>query len=277
LSLAAEKNAVARMSRAPVGLRLSARERMLYAEQGFFLRPDVFSEMEVVQLCAAAEHVVGRAREAARSGGRFYQIDGNRYLEIQGMTLQYEHGERTQELRVIQPFHHLDAHFDALVRDPRLVEPMRDLVASECVALFTDKLNLKRPREGSGFRWHQDSPYWAFACDHVERLPNAMLTLDTATRDNGCLRLIPGSHRRGILPGTAGSGALDPLFTDPRCFDADAQVLAEMSAGSLLFFHPHLVHGSEANLSHRGRRAVVLTYQPGGHPMFRSCEVKDVG
>ena len=87
---------------------------------------------------------------------------------------------------------------DAILDDPRIVEPMRDLVGSERVAVFTDKLNLKRPREGSGFRWHQDSPYWTHACSHVDLLPNVMLTLDDAHEGNGCFRVVRGSHRRGL-------------------------------------------------------------------------------
>ena len=59
---------------------------------------------------------------------------------------------------------------------------MRDLVADEHISLFTDKLNLKRPREGSGFRYHQDSPYWAFHCAHLDQLPNVMLCSTTLRR-----------------------------------------------------------------------------------------------
>jgi ectoine hydroxylase-related dioxygenase (phytanoyl-CoA dioxygenase family) len=62
---------------------------------------------------------------------------------------------------------------------------------------------------------------------------------------------------------------LGPLFTDPRSFDAADQVAAVVPAGSLVFFSPHTVHGSEPNHSAARRRAVVLTYQPGGHRMFK--------
>jgi ectoine hydroxylase-related dioxygenase (phytanoyl-CoA dioxygenase family) len=150
-----------------------------------------------------------------------------------------------------------------------MVGPMRELTGSREVSLFTDKLNLKRPREGSGFRWHQDSPYWAHFCRHLERLPNAMLALDDASEANGCLRVIAGSHTRGCLPGLEGEGVLGPLFTDPRCFDLARQVPAVVPAGSLIFFSPHSVHGSEPNRSDAPRRALVLTYQPAGHRMFR--------
>jgi ectoine hydroxylase-related dioxygenase (phytanoyl-CoA dioxygenase family) len=62
---------------------------------------------------------------------------------------------------------------------------------------------------------------------------------------------------------------LGPLFTDPRGFDAAAQVPVEVPAGSLLFFSPHLVHGSQPNLSDAPRRALLLTYQPAGRRMFK--------
>ena len=70
---------------------------------------------------------------------------------------------------------------------------------------------------------------------------------------------------------------LGPLFTDPRHFDEKAQVAAEMPAGSLIFFSPHTVHGSEPNQSDRMRRAMVLTYQPGGHDQFKAPGPRETG
>ena len=256
------------MSRRPE-LRLSAEERRAYAEEGFFLRSDVFDAVEIADLRAAAERVVAAGLRAAESPDDDYRIDGNRYLEAAGSTVQLEHREGSTMVRVMEPFHHLDPRFDALLDDPRLAEPMRDLVEDEGLCLFTDKLNLKRPREGSAFRWHQDSPYWVFDCPHVERLVNVMLLLDDAGPRNGCLHVVRASHRKGLLPGLEGEGRLGPLFTDPRCFDERDAVPAKGRAGTLLFFHPHTVHGSKPNLSDLPRRALVLTYQPSGQRMFK--------
>jgi hypothetical protein len=254
---------------AHVGWRLSAEERLAWAEDGFFIRRRVFPEKELVALREAAERVVVRARGAAAQGGTGYEIDGNRYHEVEGATIQYEHDAGSDTVRVLEPFHHLDARLDRLVDDPRLVEPMRDLVGAERVSLFTDKLNLKRPREGSRFRWHQDSPYWAHFHAELDRLPNVMLALDDASEENGCLRIIRGSHKRAMLPGLEGQGRLGPLFTDPAHFDETHQVVAEMPAGSILFFSPHTVHGSEPNESSALRRALIFTYQPAGNRMFK--------
>jgi len=256
--------------------RLSEAECRAWRDDGFFLRAAVFDAGEVTELCAAAERCAARAREAIEHSGG-YSIDGNVYYEAGGSTIQLEHAPGSQTIRVIEPFHHLDEHMDRLLDDPRLVEPMRDLVGDERVALFTDKLNLKRPREGSRFRWHQDSPYWAHFFRELDRLPNVLLVLDDADEHNGCFRVIRGSHRRGMLPGCEGDGRLGPLFTDPRAYDLAHQVAAVAAAGSLVFFSPHTVHGSEPNRSDASRRALVLTYQPGGNRMFKVDAKRETG
>jgi ectoine hydroxylase-related dioxygenase (phytanoyl-CoA dioxygenase family) len=204
-------------------------------------------------------------------------VDGNRYVDAGPVTVQIEHASDSASLRVVEPFHHLDAVFERLVDDPRIVEPMCELVGSESVAIWTDKLNLKRPREGSRFRWHQDSPYWAHASGHVDQLPNVMVTLDDASETNGCFRVIRGSHRRGILPGCEGEGEIGALFTNPREFSLADAVPAVVPAGSLVFFSPHTVHGSEPNRSDAPRRAFVITYQPAGHPMFKLPGERECG
>lgn len=260
---------------------LSPAEHAAWEEQGFFFREAAFAPAELAAFGEAAEAVVRLAQEGLAAGGERYEIDGNRYAELwlagRAATVQLEHAPGSRTVRVIEPFHALHAAFDGLIDDPRIVTPMCALVGTRHVSLFTDKLNLKRPREGSRFQWHQDSPYWAHFCRHLDQLPNVMLTLDDADAGNGCFRLIPGSHRRGLLPGREGEGRLGPLFTHPDQFDESRAVAAEVPAGSLLFFSPHSVHGSLPNRSDRPRRALVLTYQPGGLRMFKEDRVRDAG
>jgi ectoine hydroxylase-related dioxygenase (phytanoyl-CoA dioxygenase family) len=254
---------------------LRPEERRAWDEDGFFIRRRVFGADELEHLRAAVERVAVRARAAVAGSRDRYEVDGNRYCEAAGATIQFEHQPGSETIRVIEPFHHFEPELERLIDDPRFVLPMRELVGSERVALFTDKLNFKRPREGSRFRWHQDSPYWVHFAKHIDRLPNVMLALDDASEENGCLRVIAGSHRRGLLPGSRGPEQLAPLFTDPAAFDEKRQVPAEMPAGSLLFFSPHTVHGSAPNRSDQPRRALLFTYQPGGERMFKREGVRE--
>jgi hypothetical protein len=259
---------------------LTPAERAAWTRDGFFLRAAVFSAAEVAALREAAE-LVARLAERALEGAARYAIDGNTYADarIGGAltTVQLEHTPGSQTIRVVEPCCALHPRFEALLDDERLVAPMCGLVGDDAVALFTDKLNLKRPREGSRFSWHQDSPYWAHFCAHLDRLPNVMVTLDDAHEGNGCFRVIRGSHTRGLLPGRSGEGRLGPLFTHPSAFDLREQVPAIAPAGSAIFFSPHSVHGSEPNASDSPRRALVLTYQPGGLRMFKLDRVRPCG
>lgn len=269
---AAERNDVQRAA-------LTQSERRAWDADGFFFRPAALAAREIEALREAAEAVVCEAEAALAAGGERYVIDGNTYVDVRvsgrATTVQLEHVPGSRTVRVVEPVHALHPLFERLVDDARIVSPMCGIVGSAGVALFTDKMNLKRPREGSRFDWHQDSPYWAHFCRHLDRLPNVMVTLDDADAENGCFRLVPGSHRRGLLPGREGEGVLGPLFTRLDQFDERSAVAVEVPAGSLVFFSPHSVHGSQPNRSERPRRALVLTYQPAGLRMFKEDRVRD--
>ena len=251
-----------------------------YERDGFFARQAVFDALELAALRDAAEMAVAAAAQLSEAG-QSYVLDGNRFVDAGAITVQFEHTPRnatpSDTIRVIEPVHELDPRLNALIDDPRIVLPMRGLVGADHIALWTDKLNLKRAREGSGFGWHQDSPYWIHACSEVDRLPNALVALDDAAEANGCLRIVRGSHARGCLPGLGDGSQLGGFFTSPDHFDQSAQVPMAVPAGSIVFFSPHAVHGSPPNRSDRPRRALILTFQPGDRPMLKSGRTRNVG
>lgn len=254
---------------------LSAQELDDYRRDGYLIRAGIFNQKEVTEFQRAAEDASMRAHEACAEG-RTYHLDGKRFVDVDHMTVQFEHSPDSELIRVIEPVHELASIFDELLDDVRLVAPMRQLVGADTLALWTDKLNLKRPREGSAFGWHQDSPYWVHECDHVDQLPNVMVTFDDASEANGCFRVIRGSHRQGCLPGTADGSQLGGFYTDPKTFNETDQVLMEAPAGSAIFFDPHTVHGSLPNRSIEPRRAIVITYQPADFPALKSGSVRNV-
>ncbi|MFP6809212.1 MAG: phytanoyl-CoA dioxygenase family protein [Pseudomonadales bacterium] len=254
---------------------LSPEELTQYQRDGFLVRPSVFSESELVELCDATEIAVAKALHLAEEG-KTYVLDGKHFVDTGYMTVQFEHRPGSETARVIEPANQLEPRLNALIDDPRIVEPMLDIVGSEGLSLWTAKLNLKRPREGSGFGWHQDSPYWIHDCNHVDLLPNVMLAFDDATEANGCFRVIRGSHIHGCLPGSTDGSQLGGFFTDSNSFDESLQVPLVVPAGSLIFFNPHTVHGSLPNDSDFARRAIIVTYQPADFPTLKSREVRNI-
>lgn len=175
------------------------------------------------------------------------------------------------EIRLLEPFTHLHPRFAALWSDPRFTEPMKDALGAPEVAPYTCKLNLKRPREGSEFPWHQDYTYWyAFTPQTAHEIATAILFLDDASPTNGAIRVLPGSHRRGPAPRDRN----DPtaFLADPVRIDAAAERVVEAAAGSLLLFPSLLLHRSSPNTSACQRRAMLLSFQPAGRPRQQDLE-----
>ena len=150
--------------------------------------------------------------------------------------------------------------FHDLLWNPALVMAASQLLGGS-VRFWHDQLFCKPARHGGVVAWHQDYSYW------TRTQPLAHLTcwiaLDDSTREKGCLRYIPRSHRWPLLPMPALAGDMDGLrsvLTPEQLAAFDHEVLVEVKAGECAFHHPLLVHGSRENRSERSRRAAVLNY-----------------
>ncbi len=230
--------------------------------RGVLARPEVEALRDVVEEVVAA--VVRRATR--RDGGPELRLPDDHRIQFSSRSaIQWEWRDGSREIRLLEPFTHLDARFATLWEEPRLVEPMRDALGVEAVCPYTCKLNLKRPREGSEFPWHQDYTYWyAFTPRTAHEIATALLFLDDATAENGAIHVLPGSHRRG--PARRGRTEATAFLADPEALDVAGEAVVELGAGSLLLFPSLLVHRSSPNTSARQRRAILLSFQPAGRP-----------
>jgi len=256
---------------------LTPDERDRFEKEGCFHRTGVFSSAELDALRDAAETVHTRILAAADDGegGVIEQIDNQRFQEVLGSTIKWEWRDELRAVRSMEPTHHLDPRLARLVDDPRLWRPCADIVGCERLSLFSDKLNVKRPG-GAPFPWHQEGPYWAYGAEDLERVVTLIVYLDDATEENGCLWVIPGTHRYGALEALRDRGTLGRLYTDVERL-AERPWPAALPAGSVLWFHRDLVHGSQTNRTDRDRRAFLLAYQPAGLRQWRNRQRRDVG
>jgi len=137
------------------------------------------------------------------------------------------------------------------------------------VRFWHDQLFCKPARHGGVVAWHQDYSYW------TRTKPQAHLTcwlgLDDASRDNGCVQYIPGSHKWDMLPITGLSGdmvAVNEVLTADQKRAFDHPVSVELERGECAFHHCMTMHGSFQNDTDRPRRATVVN-------MFRDGVVSD--
>ncbi len=248
-------------------LRLNQAEKLHLDEFGFVVRNAVFSTAEVSAIGEACAELVARLLEMQR---RTKLTVGSYVFEIQRRlrTVVKWEQENPDMLLGLELFAHLSHRLAQWELDPRLVEPARDLVGAEDIAPFTEKLNLKSAHRGGPIVLHQDFPYWADVSPVAAKVATAVLFLDDATRDNGCLEVAPGSHREGEQPRRLIEG-FGSLEMDPDRFDRSRLVPLEVGAGSVVFFGPFLVHRSLPNRSGANRRALLYSYQPAGYPHLR--------
>jgi len=125
--------------------------------------------------------------------------------------------------------------------------------------LFHDQLFCKPAKHGGVVAWHQDFSYWTFTkpMHHL----TCWIGLDDATKENGCLYFVPGSHKWGLLPITGLTGDMDAVrqvLNEEQLAVFEKRVANELPKGYASFHHPLTMHGSYANYSERPRRAVVL-------------------
>ncbi len=149
-----------------------------------------------------------------------------------------------------------DPRFLALARDPRITEPISQLLGPD-LALQHSKVATKPLCDtGRGAApWHQD---FAFFPHTHPGLVAAMVMLDDADAERGCLHVVPGSHHLGPLD-HSDDGFFTGVCRDlPPGTDSDAGVALEVHAGDITLHHCLTLHRSPENRSGSPRRAVVF-------------------
>ena len=154
-----------------------------------------------------------------------------------------------------------DDEFMEVCEDKAILDIVEQLIGPDIV-LWGCQAFCKPPGDGMEVPWHQDGNYWPIR-------PLATCTLwiaiDDSLVENGCLRVIPGSHR---------SQSLTPHFKEDRDdvvlnqrvvdgeFDETTAVDVELEAGQMSFHDVFLIHGSNANRSTRRRAGLAIRYMP---------------
>ena len=233
------------MSHVPAAL-LSPTDCATYAEQGFLVHDGVFSQTEVERLRAI--------------------------VEAQTFADAYKHGERTVHSMSLTT---ADPALRALACDPRIVGRIVPLLGPD-ICLQHSKMAAKPLAVGRGpFAWHQD---FAFYPHTNTDLLSVMVMLDDADEDNGCMWMVPGSHRLGLLPHHDAAGFFTngctglPLWNLPG-----ATVAITPRAGGISIHHALTLHGSPANASGRPRRGLVFSYRAADAQQLAHTILPDTG
>ena len=228
---------------------LNTLQKDQFDERGYVLLENVVSPDRIGQINAEIDRWVDQSRRHQSNFGRL--IDGQPRFDMEP-----GHSATTPKLRrVTNPIEISDVIKDTLTQGnlPQSLVPIlgEDIKFDHC------KINAKHPGMKAEVKYHQDHIFEPQTNDSVVV---ALLMLNDTTVENGCLRVVPGSHhtryshsKNGVFTGTIEGAVCDE-------FDATADNI-EAPAGSLCLMHTWAVHASSANASLNPRRLLITEYK----------------
>lgn len=237
-------------------MKLSEEQNRFYRDRGYLLLPNVFTAPEVALLQKTLPRL-------------FERNSPDRVLE-----------KGSSVVRAVHGCHLNDPVCARLARLPSLVEPARQLLGGD-VYVYQFKINAKAALLGDIWEWHQDYIFW----NKEDGLPrpevvNVAVFVDEVNEINGPMILLEGSHREGMIDTGSKRGTPQGYEESPEWisnltadlkYSFDRELLAKLMevyppkvpkgpAGSLLLFHPNVVHGSAQNMFPVDRRIVLVSY-----------------
>lgn len=245
----------------PKSRKLTGEEQQHYETQGYHVEKALVSPDEVAELLAEMDRAIrGELPESDRIALQEEPALAGRQA---GLPPEQKVFRKIEGL-----VHHAPAYHE-LACDPRVLDIIESVIGPD-IKVFRDALMKKPPFHGSAKPYHQDSAYWPI---EPMNLVSMWLALDDATVENGCMRVVPGSHQQGIVE----HKSLEDYQVEDDAVDLDREVALEMQAGDALFFHSLLLHATSPNISDRPRRAMIISYMsaqsrytqdPGSKPDF---------
>ncbi len=214
---------------------------------------------------APSDHVPDSIASRYQRDGFFLPFDVMSESEAQAIRHDLESAEaeladRPADLALLRAYpDRLLPSFDALVRHPRLIEGVSQILGPDLM-VWSSGLFIKEANTVSYVSWHQDLTYWGL--DHTDEV-TAWFALSPSTIESGAMRFIPGSHTRQLVP-HRDSFAADNLLTRGQEIavevDESSAVNVILRPGQASLHHGHLFHASGPNQSNDRRIGAAIRY-----------------
>jgi phytanoyl-CoA hydroxylase len=226
---------------------LNAEALSRYDDQGYVMVAEVFSVEQIEgAVCALDDLLTGKNPDF-----KGVHLEDGRNGDKEGSNAK----PSIDKVRKFSYFTEYDARLQALSTYPPLIDVLENIVG-EPVQLFQDMALLKPPGGGREKPWHQDQAYFDYPLE--TKVVGVWIALDEAQIENGCMHLMPGSHKEGP---EVHFKRRDWQICDDDMLGATC-VAAPLKPGGILLFDGLLKHGSPENASPYRRRALQYHYRP---------------
>ncbi len=230
--------------------RIGEEEKIHYWKHGFVVVPGLFDQASLDRWTDRLRQIVEGEIEPAA-----HMLVMKDVMVAKGIV---KPGTRAEAIAKLQDFEE-DPELFAYSTDPRLLDCVEALIGHDILTLHTMLIN-KPPNVDGRHPLHQDIIYFPYR--QGDRIVGTWTALERATKENGCLVDIPGTHTTPVLE--HGNPAWENLnfgYFGAKGYDASSQrVHFELEPGDTILFHPHLIHGSGRNRTQRFRRSILTHY-----------------
>ncbi len=213
-----------------------------YRENGYLVVENVLRSDELEEAHAIVDDFVEQSRLVSEQSGHF--------------DLEPGHTPENPKVRRLSAPASYHPFFDGLMRDSRILDLLTPLIGS-AIRAQGDKLNMKPADGGSPVEWHQDFAHYPHTNDDLCAVG---IALDDATEENGCMMVVPDSHRGPILDHHQDGYFIGAISPERDEIDLSSAVPLAMKVGSLSIHHSRTLHGSALNRSGMSRRLLLYQY-----------------
>lgn len=233
-----------------LGTVLSAEQLEFYRENGYVLVKGLLSREE-------AAHLRQETHDLATRLMRYRSIDAT-WGSAREM-MEKDAGKPAPMLLHCHDVQFQSAAFSRLIVDERITGAASQIMGTPNVQLHHTKMFIKPPEKGAPFPMHQDAPYFPH---EKHSMIAAIVHFDDAPLEKGCVRVVPGSHKLGMLEHSNQGGWHLPFDQYPL----ESSVPCEAQAGDVLFFSYLTIHGSGVNTSSEARTTVLIQMRDPADP-----------
>ncbi len=161
--------------------------------------------------------------------------------------------------------------YGMFARCHRIVDAVEQILADEAYH-YHSKMVMKDAQTGGAWAWHQDYGYWYENGVLRPDLCSVMVAVDPASRENGCLQVIRGSHLMGRVNHvlTGDQAGADPERVN-EALKRMEHVYCEMEPGDALFFHSNVLHASDRNESAQPRWTLICCYNAKSNDPYKEA------
>ncbi len=167
--------------------------------------------------------------------------------------------------------HPTDTIYGMVARSESIVGSAEKLLGGE-VYHYHSKMIMKDAKVGGAWAWHQDYGYWYQNGVLFPLLTSAFIAVDPATKENGCLQVIRGSHELGriehVLTGEQAGADQERVNEILKRMEL---VHVEMSPGDTLYFHANTLHRSDQNTSDKPRWSMICCYNAARNDPYKEA------